>query len=353
MKLTENDLREKHSETSEVFKETIKQKDRVLEDYRREHGRLEIFFENLKANINPIEPVKITYKPHSKDTTYDVVMQISDTHAGSIQEFDEIEGFNEYNYSICESRNLQYAEKFMEWVIRKRNSYRVDNLSILVTGDLVSGDIHDELRVTNEFPVTVQIIKASELLAKQVTILSPNFKHIKVEFIGADNHGRLTKKPQAKEEGINSYNYLVGYMASLHLQKFSNVEFNIYPVHEKVIHVGSRQYLLSHGHGIRGWMGIPWYSVERKQNKEARARLQIIMEATENELKMMRMVGFHKFVFGHFHYPINTPNYSCCGSTQGTDAYDHQNGRHADPSQSAWIIHPLLGEFDRIDFNLK
>jgi hypothetical protein len=68
---------------------------------------------------------------------------------------------------------------------------------------------------------------------------------------------------------------------------------------------------------------------------------------------MMRQVGFHKFVFGHFHYPINTPHYSCSGSTQGTDAYDHQNGRHSDPSQSAWIIHPTLGEFDRIDFNLK
>jgi hypothetical protein len=218
-----------------------------------------------------------------------------------------------------------------------------------------SGDIHDELRITNAFPVTMQIIRAADIFAKQVLLLAPEFNKINIHYIGADNHGRLTKKPQAKEEGMNNYNYLVGHIASLHLKAQPNVEFNLYPMHEKVVQCGSRQYLLAHGHGIKGWMGIPWYSIERKQNREARARMQIIMDSVDNELKMMKSIGFHKFVFGHYHTPINTPQYSCSGSVQGTDAYDHQNGRHADPSQSAWMIHPDkgMGEFDRIDFNLK
>jgi hypothetical protein len=351
--INENELRSKHSESSDVLKETIRQKDKILDEYRREHGRLELFFDDLKAYIDPIETVTVTYSVKKSDTIYHAAMQISDVHMGSVQSASEIEGFNEYNFSICELRNVNYVIRFIEWINRKRKAYNINDLSVLVTGDLVSGDIHEELKVTNEFPVTVQVVKAAELLAKQITMLSPEFNHIKVEFIGEDNHGRLTKKPQAKEGGINSFNYLVGYIAMTHLSKFPNVEFNLYPLYEKVVHVGSRQYLLSHGHGIRGWMGIPWYSVERKQNREAKARMQLIMEATNNELNMMRQVGFHKFVFGHFHYPINTPHYSCSGSTQGTDAYDHQNGRHADPSQSAWLIHPTLGEFDRIDFNLK
>lgn len=350
--INESQLRTIHSETSEVLKETIREKDKILDEYRKEHGRLELFFDDIAAHINPIEPIKVEYSDPGTDTIYNVAMQIADMHMGSVQEASEIEGFGEYNASICDRRSLEYAKRFVEWVERKRRSYRINDVSVLVTGDLVSGDIHDELRVTNEFPVTVQCVRAAELLAKQIIILAPNFERITIEFIGADNHGRLTKKPQAKEEGLNSFNYLVGYMASLHLARFSNVEFNLYPLHEKVIHVGSRQYLLSHGHGIRGWMGIPWYSVERKQNREARARMQLIMDATDNELRMMRQVGFHKYVFAHYHYPINTPHYSCCGSVQGTDAYDHLNGRHADPSQSAWLI-SKYGEFDRIDFNLK
>lgn len=353
MELNETQLRNLHSETSGVLRDTIRQKDRVLEEYRREHGRLELFFEDLKAHVEPITPPKIMHVDRSSDTEYHAVMQVCDWHMGAVQEADEIEGFNSYSPEICELRNLHYVNSIIEWIERKRLSYRINKLSILVTGDLVSGDIHDELRITNAFPVTMQIVKASELLAKQVSILAPNFEHIAVEYVGADNHGRLTKKPQAKEEGINSYNYLAGYMASLHLSRFSNVEFNLYPVNEKVVQVGPRQYLLTHGHGIRGWMGIPWYSVERKQNREARARLQLVMDAYDNEMRMLRQVGFHKFVFGHFHYPIDTPHYSACGSTQGTDAYDHVNGRHADPSQSAWIIHPTKGEFDRINFNLR
>lgn len=352
MSLTTDELRSKHSETSEVLRKLVAEKERILDDYRKEHGRLVLFFEDLKAHIDPIVPPQVTYSIRKSGTPYHAVMQISDTHMGAVQEASEIEGFNAYNAEICRQRNLEYATGFVRWIKRKRMSYRIDTLSILVTGDLVSGDIHEELKITNEFPATEQVVQASALLAEQIAIVSPHFKHITVEYIGADNHGRLTKKPQAKEEGMNSFNYLTGHMAMLHTSRFENVEFNIYPMHEKVVHCAGRQYLLAHGHGIRGWMGIPWYSVERKMSKEASARLSLVMESVDNEMKMMRQIGFHKFVFGHFHYPIDTPNYSCCGSTQGTDAYDHQNGRHALPSQSAWLIGPK-GEFDRINFNLN
>ena len=50
--------------------------------------------------------------------------------------------------------------------------------------------------------------------------------------------------------------------------------------------------------------------------------------------------------------PIDTPLYSCGASLQVTDAYDHQAGRYANPGQSAWLVHPKHGEFNRINFNL-
>jgi DNA repair exonuclease SbcCD nuclease subunit len=77
--------------------------------------------------------------------------------------------------------------------------------------------------------------------------------------------------------------------------------------------------------------------------------MQIIM----NENMKAKEIGFHKYIFGHYHTPFNHPLYSCCGSVSGTDAYDHKSGRYSDPSQSAWMVHPKHGEFDRTDFNLK
>lgn len=144
-------------------------------------------------------------------------------------------------------------------------------------------------------------------------------------------------------------NYLVGYMMSLFLEKHTNIEFNLHAMHEKVVRVLNINYLLMHGHGIRAWMGIPWYGIERRVAKESTARQNIIM----NDVQRAKDVGFHKIVHGHFHTPFDGGLYSCGGSVSGTDAFDHQNGRYSQPSQSAWMVHEKYGEFNRINFQLK
>ena len=56
---------------------------------------------------------------------------------------------------------------------------------------------------------------------------------------------------------------------------------------------------------------------------------------------------------GHWHAPLEHPHYWIGGSVSGTDAYDHKNGRHADPQQVSWFVHPKWGEFDRTCWQLK
>jgi hypothetical protein len=151
-----------------------------------------------------------------------------------------------------------------------------------------------------------------------------------------------------KEAGYNSLNYVVGKIAQIYLEKHKNVEFNIYPQFEKVIHVSNRQYLICHGHKILQNMGVPWYSIERKVGKESSSRMQIIME----DLNRAKDVGFHKYIFGHWHTPFDSTLYACCGSISGTDSYDHSFGRFSKPSQTSWMVHPKHGEFNRINFYL-
>lgn len=349
MALKIDDFKSKHSERVQELERQLAEKDQILAEYRKEHGRLDLFFDKVISAIFPINPLPGIYDKKTSGSQVEAVMQISDGHCGAVQLPDEIEGFNEFNPEICYDRQINYVHKFNEWVNLNRNSYTIDRCSVLVTGDLISGDIHEELRVTNAFPSPVQCVRAGEILAEQIALLAPNFNEITVHFIVDDNHARLTKKPQAKEAGYNSLNYIVGKIAEIYLSKHPNVEFNIYPQHEKVVTVANRNYLITHGHGIVGWMGIPWYSVERKVNREAASRMQIILD----DITKAQQVGFHKYIFGHYHIYFDHPLYSCCGSVSGTDAYDHKCGRHADPSQSAWLVHPKWGEFNRINFNLK
>lgn len=347
--INELELRGRHNEELQELHRQLKQKDAALREYRKEHGKLEVFFRQVRDNIKPISALPKVYRAEKAERPVQTVMHITDSHMGSVQDANEIEGFNAFSPEICEKRCIGFARGFLEWNAMLRNSYTVNECSVLMTGDLISGDIHDELRITNAFPSPEQVVQAARLHAKQIALLAPHFEKVTVEFLTEDNHARLTKKPQAKEAGTNSMNYLVGVLLQTYLQNIENIEFNLHAMNSKVVHVGKRNYLLKHGHDIRGWMGVPWYGIERMAGKEITARNQLIMQ----DYDTAREIGFDKMVHGHFHTPFDHPLYMAGGSVSGTDAFDHKNGRHADPSQSAWAVHPKYGEFNRINFQLK
>jgi len=350
MALNEKELREQQSELAGELRRQIADKEAVLDGYKKEHGKLEDFFAKVTAQILPVLPLPSVYEKGSGKvgSPCAAVMRISDGHMGAVQLPNEIEGFGEYNPELCRSRQVDYAQRFCKWVDVNREAYQIDEVAVIVTGDLISGDIHEELRVTNAFPTPVQCVRAAEVLTEQIRLVASDFDKVVVHFLVEDNHARLTKIPQAKEAGYNSLNYVVGKLAEVYVSNLTNVEFNIYPQFEKVVSVLNRNYLIAHGHGVRGWMGVPWYGIERHLGKESKNRLNIIM----NDITKAKEVGFHKYVFGHFHTYFETDFYSCCPSVSGTDAYDHQNGRHGNPGQSAWLVHPKYAEFNWINFKL-
>jgi len=338
------------SEQVKELKSQLLEKDRILETYKKEHGRLQVFFDSLLPLVSAMEPVPIVYKPDSKTSNVEIesVFQSNDWHIGEVQDADEIERINAFNYKIATDRVVGLGHRINRVIDRSRNSYVIKNGVLICNGDMISGDIHNELERTNEFPVPVQVVKAAELFSQHVIALAQNFNHFRVEYITADNHSRLTKKPQAKEQGINSFNYLVAILAEKILSRQINVEFNIHTEPQKVVDVYGRKYLVMHGHQIRGWAGIPWYGVERKASKESQSRLSMIMDEPDR----LENLGFHKIIAAHLHTPIDTLYYSVCGSLSGTNAYDRENGRYSPPSQGMWFVSAKHGEFGRIDFSL-
>jgi hypothetical protein len=346
----EDEIRSRHSEEGEELRRQIAEKEAILGNYRKEHGKLQVFFDRVINSITPIEPLpQVKHTRKGEGSPVVPTAHITDTHMGAVQDPYEIEGFNAFNPAIAEARSMAFADKFVGWVEMHRGSYNIRECAVIITGDLISGDIHDELKITNAFPSPVQVVESAKLIARQLGVMAPHFDRLTVHFISEDNHARLTKKPQAKEAGMNSFNYLVGVLLEAYVKEITNIVFNLYPMLEKVVDVNGRKYLICHGHNVRGWMGVPWYGIERKVGKEAQARLQLIMQ----EVERAHDIGFHKYIFGHFHTPFDSPLYSCGGSLSGTDAYDHQAGRYGDPVQSAWMVHAKHGEFNRINFILK
>lgn len=351
------DFDRKFNDEIQELESQIKQKENIIKNLNKETGKLDVFFRRITEAITPIEPLTTQYIPDYRNLkaeqplTY--LSQYSDWHTGEVQDADEIEGFNEFNPGILDTRVENLDKITIKKATFDRFAYRVDRNHIICTGDMISGDIHEELKITNAYPVPVQIVEAAKKIAISVARRAAFFPEIVIDYIVGDNHARLTRKPQFKQEGMNSHNFVVGELAKSYLSKHGNVEFNIHPLHECVINVAGMKYLCSHGHDIRGWMGIPWYSVTRKLGKEAMARMQLIMAARGEEMKKMQDLGFHKFKFGHFHTYFDNDQYSCSSSMSGTNALDHADGRFGFPGQTMTKIHPEYGEIDVSNIKLN
>ena len=308
----------------------------LVDSMKEEDGKLEILLQDVKSEVRTIEPLpQVAYVPSGdKVGPVSLVEHFTDVHYGAIQNASEIEGFGEYSPDIAKERLNRFGEKVLDWTATLRNSYEVDELVVFMTGDLISGDIQ-RLEVTNAFPTPVQSVDVAYVLAEVLAKQAPYFPKVRVEFVCVDNHGRLTQKPQSREAGMNNWNYVIGNLMKEILKNVKNIEFNIYPMNQKSVDVKGHRFLLMHGNGIQGWGGIPYYGIERRASKEAVKRM-----------NMPEEFKFSKIVMGHFHAPLNHPYFLIGGSVSGTEAYDHSEGRHSAPIQTAWLVHPKYGETD-------
>jgi hypothetical protein len=348
------------------LRDEIKGMERARAKAEKEQGGLLSLFRDLREAVDALPALKPQYKrPKRKTKVARPIVHVShwtDWHYGAVEDSEELEGFNEFNPEICEQRLRNCVKDQLDWVELHRKNYTVHNSHDLFTGDLISGGIHPELLRTNAWPEPVQAIKAGELVAEVIAMKAPHFEQVVVDFITADNHGRLTRKPQCSEAGYNNWGYVTACHAKARLANFLNVTFNIHPLIQKVVNVGGRRYLLTHGDRVRGWSGFPYYGIQTKVGREHTKRA---IQAMEKAIAMAESTGgdvdieeamenmCHLIVMGHWHAPLTHPHFWIGGSASGTSAYDHSEGREAKPIQCAWFVHPKHGEFDRTNWILR
>lgn len=288
----------------------------------------------LRSSITQCDPVKMQYKKQSSPKSgLTHVLQLSDWHYGAVTKKDEVDGFGEYNPDIADRRIAHLGQSILDYTEIQRHGYNVPNLHILGTADFISGEIHPELQTTNAFPAPMQAVRCGYALGGLIAMFAPHFEKVTADLITLDNHGRLTKKPQCADGGLNNWCYIVAEIAAQYVAKMRNVTVNIHAKPSALVRIGPESYLCFHGHQIKGWSGKPYYGFDRRVAMEAVKRMGVPDQA------------FTKLVLGHFHHGFNGDNWIMGGSLSGTDAFDHSCGRHSKPHQTSWFVHPTKGEF--------
>lgn len=325
------------AETVAHLRAKLSTAERALAEYREAAGRRRALEATIVEAVRAADPYpRIPIIPRGTESPYPMaaVADLSDLHIGEVVQPAETEDWGAYNWAIAQARLFKYSEKLVGWVAMHRHSFIVDDLYILGKGDYVSGGIHDELAQTNEFPPPVQAVNAGTAIGEFLLRLAPHFKNVIFVGVGADNHGRLTRKPRAKLKASDNYSYVVHAIAQKYASHVSNLQFLLADGMKWVQEIAEHRFLIEHGDTIKMWMGIPHYGIERSKAREASRR----MGSPSRE--------FDYYSIGHFHTPCVNGNILINGSLSGTSEFDHACGRLSHPSQCSYLVHPRYGIFD-------
>jgi len=204
----------------------------------------------------------------------DVIVIWSDFHADEVVQLDQMEGRNEYNRNILLGRLWNLVRGIIYIVNSQRNSFDIGVLNLDILGDMVSGNIHKELRETNDAPLLQTVLMLAHVLSQAIIALIPYFTKIRITCLPG-NHGRTTKKPEFKNRVINNYDTLVYQITSMFLSEYIKegvIEFNIPQSSECIVVRKGWAFLLGHSDQIKGWSGFPVYGFYRDGANQQKLR---------------------------------------------------------------------------------
>ena len=174
----------------EMKKERIKAADErsqmmaAVRKIAREETLLEIAKE--VANIMKDKPILPNYEYIRISGNKSAILQISDWHYG----IEVNNPWNVYNPDVAKDRIIKLRSRVSELI--KEN--KIKDLYIANLGDLISGRIHETIRIQNRIDVITQCLEVAEILVAFLAYLSQyaNIKYIST----SDNHSRMEPKKE-------------------------------------------------------------------------------------------------------------------------------------------------------------
>lgn len=299
-------LREIRREKQKLFDERA-----AFNKSNRDVARLEQDLDYLEELIKNTQ-----YKPfdivYHNDRDKDLVVLLSDMHIG----LDVESSFGKYNSDIAK----EMLGKYLGDIIDAIELYKIQNVYVIILGDVCNGKIHATVQLQNRENVIEQIQLGSELICDFIYNIAQHCDSVIVNSVMSSNHCRLGKKDEVlRDERLDS---IVLWYAKAKLQNIRNVVFaeeeNIDPTIAK--------------NTIRGKI---YYSVHGDYDSYS--------ESGINKLVSMTKEFPCCICYGHLHHnsydDINDIKIIRSGSFAGTyDDYTISKRISGKPSQAMFVV---------------
>lgn len=257
---------------------------------------------------------------------------LSDLHWGEVVYKNQVNGCNEFNLAIA-SRRLKRVFTSTITLLRDYLQGDYDGIVVPLGGDMVSGNIHDEIRETNQAQIFEVVLDLFEHLVAGITMMADEFGRVFVPCV-VGNHGRLDRKPRAKGAVRDNYEWVLYQFLGKHFADDPRVTVAVSDSLDYLYRVHGVTYLLTHGDQFKGGSGIsgpmtPWALGDHRKRKRQDAIKQ----------------PYHCMIFGHWHQLFwGNGGFMCNGSLKGYDEYAYKmNLPFQAPMQALWVTHPEKG----------
>jgi len=254
---------------AQVAKLRIKYEDRIrdLESMVRTYSRDELTMKGVRQHIFELKDAE----PPQPDWTLSArgvrpskgpgvpTLQLSDFHWGEVVNPVVVSGLNEYNTDIAKARLHTVVDKAIDLGLNHMVTPKYPGMVVILGGDMVSGDIHMDLALTNEDSTIPIVLDLFGELIMALTKLADAYGRIHV-ICNYGNHGRSTQKPVYKEAAATNFDWLLYQILEKHFKvlKDDRVTFQIPYGADALYRIYDTTYCATHGDrlGVRGGDGM-------------------------------------------------------------------------------------------------
>jgi predicted phosphodiesterase len=262
---------------------------------------------------------------------------LSDLHWGEVVHPSQINGVNQFNLTIARERLHHTVETAIGLLRILDRDMSYPGIVLPLGGDMISGNIHEELQATNELNTMPTVLDLYDHLVGSIKLLVKVFGHVFLPCVSG-NHGRDTRKTWKKDRHHTSFDWLLYQFLARHFKDDKRVTFFIPDGPDAYYRVFDYRFLLTHGDQFKAGDSIigPVGPLLRGDQKK-RARNQAVAQE------------YDTLIAGHWHQYIHLERLIVNPSLKGYDEFANDHNFPIEPAaQALWINHPRNGNTFRM-----
>lgn len=190
----------------------------------------------IREEVEPIEFECNEINSYTSDN--DLLVHLTDIHTGI-----EIDSYiNKFNKDVLKDR----IEKYTSEILSIKETHDSENCHIVI-GEILSGLIHNNLRLQNNMDLIEQFKYISMLISEMLVVLSNEFNWVNV-YVTMGNHSRIVAKKEESLQGEN-FDLLLPFYLKVSLQNIKNISIVDNEIEPSIAMFNIRGYNVFASHG--------------------------------------------------------------------------------------------------------